>query len=101
MPAITTHVLDTSIGRPVAGVPVSLEVLRDRLWVSMGQGETNEDGRLKLVEAASLATYRLTFTFGTEVFYPEIVICFVMRDERHHHIPLLLNPFGYSTYRGS
>jgi 5-hydroxyisourate hydrolase len=101
MPAITTHILDTATGRPAAKVPVNLEVLRDRIWVLVAQGTSNEDGRLRVLENATPAVYRLTFKLAADDFYPEIAIQFTVRDDRHHHIPLLLSPFGYSTYRGS
>lgn len=115
MSAITTHVLDTSRGRPAAGVPVTLE-RRDRAgdsWASIGHGQTDADGRLRTLMAADLALqpgeYRLTFDTHTYFaahavrgFYPAIVIHFeVAAGETHYHVPLLLAPFGYSTYRGS
>jgi len=100
MSAITTHVLNTALGMPAAGVPVSLEVWRDE-WALMVRTETNADGRARLAEDAAEGRYRVTFALGDEAFYPEIAIQFMLRDGRHHHIPLLLSPFGYSTYRGS
>lgn len=100
MSAITTHVLNTATGSPAAGVPVTLEVWRLE-WVVLTTTETNADGRARLSEDAPLGRYRVTFTNGEDAFYPEISIQFMLRDERHHHIPLLLSPFGYSTYRGS
>ena len=114
MSAITTHILDTSRGRPAVGVPITLEVLlAEAGWELIGQGETDSDGRLKglLPEGHDLkeGVYRLTFdtasyfaSQGTESFYPEVKIVFVVRNSsEHYHVPLLLNPFGYSTYRGS
>ncbi len=114
MSAITTHVLDISKGRPAGGVPVRLEIRRDAGgWEQLGAGETDADGRLRtlLPEGFVLeaATYRLTFDTGlyfgaqgVEGFYPEASIVFVVRDPaQHFHVPLLLSPFGYSTYRGS
>jgi 5-hydroxyisourate hydrolase len=100
MIAITTHVLNTATGAPAAGVPVTLEVWQQD-WTLLSRTVTNEDGRARLVEEAALGRYRITFTIGVEAFYPEIAIQFTVRDARHHHIPLLLSPFGYSTYRGS
>ena len=100
MSAITTHVLNTATGAPATGVPVTLEVWRQD-WTLLSRTVTNEDGRARLVEEAALGRYRITFTIGAEAFYPEIAIQFTVRDGRHHHIPLLLSPFGYSTYRGS
>ena len=116
MSAISTHVLDTSQGRPAAGVAVTLEIARDGdadSWEPHGGGETDADGRVKnlLPAGAALAAtrYRLTFDTGAyfaargvESFYPSVAIVFRVRDaSQHHHVPLLLNPFGYSTYRGS
>lgn len=114
MSAITTHVLDTSRGRPANGVPVTLEIQTDAGgWKSVGGGETDADGRLKNLMppgvSLEVATYRLTFDTavyfsaqGTEGFYPQVAVVFTVRDAtQHHHVPLLLNPFGYSTYRGS
>jgi 5-hydroxyisourate hydrolase len=113
MSAITTHILDTSLGRPAAGVHVVLEFHSSDSWVEIGRGTTDDDGRVKslLADAQPLAvgTYRLTFeTKGyfdarkIESFYPHITISFVVGDpNQHYHVPLLLNPFGYSTYRGS
>jgi 5-hydroxyisourate hydrolase len=63
--------------------------------------ETDTDGRARLYEDAPVGRYRITFTLPPDAFYPEISIQFLLRDTRHHHIPLLLSPFGYSTYRGS
>ena len=106
MAGITTHVLDTAKGKPAPGVGVTLEVFRDR-WQAVGGGETDADGRLRtLIDAASVeaATYRLTFATGAynSGFFPEVVIVFKVTDPaQHYHVPLLLSPYGYSTYRGS
>ena len=109
MSTITTHVLDTARGRPAAGVAVRLE----RAGEPLGRGETDADGRLRTLLAAGAAVepgrYRLVFDTGgyfaragIEGFYPEVAIDFEVRDGgEHHHVPLLLSPFGYSTYRGS
>lgn len=113
MSGITTHVLDTARGRPASGVPVVLEIRSSGGWREIGRSETDADGRVRrlLPEGAPLAadTYRLTFDVGryfasqgVEGFYPEAAIVFVVRDAaQHHHVPLLLSPYGYSTYRGS
>ena len=116
MSAISTHVLDTSLGRPAAGVPVALEIAADDdpgRWQPHGGGTTDADGRVKhlLRAGAALAdgAYRLTFdtgayfaAHGVESFYPSVTVVFRVRDaSQHHHVPLLLSPFGYSTYRGS
>jgi 5-hydroxyisourate hydrolase len=112
MSGITTHVLDTSRGRPAAGVPVTLE-RSDEMgsWTLLGSGRTDEDGRLRtlLATAPSAGTYRLTFdtrtyfeAIGVAVFYPRVAVTFCAADgEGHYHVPLLLSPFGFSTYRGS
>lgn len=105
---ITTHVLDTAKGRPAVGIDVVLE-LRDRdRWVTLGKGKTDADGRvatlLPVEHGLTLGTYRLVFAVGAwqEGFFPEIVLTFRVTDpEEHYHVPLLLSPYGYSTYRGS
>jgi 5-hydroxyisourate hydrolase len=114
MSPITTHILDTSQGRPARGVAVRLERLGDgREPRLIGQGATDGDGRLRdlLPAGAPLeeGVYRLVFETGAyfgqqgvEAFYPEVAVVFQVRDAgQHYHVPLLLNPFGYSTYRGS
>jgi len=112
MSAITTHVLDTSTGRPAAGVPVTLEKQAADGWQSAGQGVTNQDGRItNLLAGSQLAagTYRLTFDTAAyfraknqQAFYPQVQVMFTVGDAgQHYHIPLLLSPYGYSTYRGS
>jgi len=114
MSAITTHVLDTSRGRPASGVPVVLEIRAPGGdWKVIGRGETDDDGRLNGLLPADMpledATYRLTFDTGAyfssqniENFYPLVTIVFnVSARGEHYHVPLLVNPYGYSTYRGS
>ena len=113
MSAITTHVLDTSRGRPAAGVPVTLEAKGGGGWTLVGRGATDADGRLRDLAPADFhlteGEYRLTFdagayfaAAGVEGFYTEVVVAFVVRDAgSHYHVPLLLSPYGYSTYRGS
>lgn len=114
MSAITTHVLDISRGRPAAGVHVVLEMrVAGGGWREIGRGVTDGDGRLRDLLAEEFApeegSYRLTFdaeTYfaaqGAQGFYPEISVAFVVRDAgAHYHVPLLLSPYGYSTYRGS
>ena len=102
MAGITTHVLDTAKGRPAQGIPITLEILRAQ-WEVVGRGVTDADGRLRsLTEGIALerATYRLTFK--TDGFFPEVAVTFRVEDPaKHYHVPLLLSPFGYSTYRGS
>ena len=113
MSAITTHVLDIASGRPASGVPVVLEFDSAGSWKEIGRGQTDEDGRLKDLLAADFnlggGTYRLTFDTsryfsaqGTDSFYPKVSITFIVREAtQHYHVPLLLSPYGYSTYRGS
>jgi 5-hydroxyisourate hydrolase len=108
MSTLSTHVLDTSVGRPAQGIHVVL----DRDGIILGSGVTDADGRVPALPAArSLpeGEYRLTFDVvhyfklsGRESFYREIAISFrVGNGDEHYHVPLLLSPFGYSTYRGS
>ncbi len=111
---ITTHVLDVGRGRPAAGVPVKLErALPDGGWEMLGQEKTDQDGRAARLfpVAASLqrGTYRISFdtaaywrALNVSGFYPSVAILFhVGSESEHYHVPLLLSPFGYSTYRGS
>jgi 5-hydroxyisourate hydrolase len=109
--AVTTHVLDTSRGCPAAGVPVVLERAVDAGWQAIGRGTTDADGRIGdlLSSTPGEGRYRLTFdtdayfdAIGETGFYPEVSVTFVVSSgEEHYHVPLLLSPFGYSTYRGS
>ena len=114
MSGITTHILDVSIGQPAAGVAVKLDrQAGDGGWVPVGVARTDGDGRARdLVtdgKSMMVAIYRLTFDVGQyfsaraiESFYPEVTIVFSVSDaSQHYHVPLLLSPFGYSTYRGS
>jgi hydroxyisourate hydrolase len=112
MSQITTHILDTSIGQPAVGVVVSLEERRNGKWDEIGHGTTDSDGRIGDLISQDVApgpgVYRLIFNTGDyfavqdkECFYPRVVILFETKDSSHYHVPLLLNPFGYSTYRGS
>ena len=104
--SVSTHVLDSVAGRPAAGIAVRLFVGEDLL----GEGVTDRDGRCRLTENATAAgTHRLVFATGPwfaeqgrDAFYPEVVLVFVVQQPgEHHHVPLLLAPFAYSTYRGS
>lgn len=100
---LTTHVLDTARGVPASGVPVTLEALKGGVWTPLAQGKTDADGRcpgLLKPGVLALGLYKLRFDVKTP-FYPYVEVVFEVRDERHHHVPLLLSPFGYSTYRGS
>lgn len=110
---ITTHVLDTSLGRPAAGVGARLEIQEaDGSFRTIGHGTTNADGRIAdLLEPGRLdpGVYRLIFEVDAyfaatdrKAFYPHVPIVFrIEAPEEHYHVPLLLSPFGYSTYRGS
>jgi len=111
---ITTHVLDVARGKPAAGVTVILEMRHQKDWIPIGRGSTDANGRLmSLTEEnhpVSPGTYRLTFDTGSyhrdqgiaSPFLPEVKILFnIDEGDEHFHIPLLLSPFGYSTYRGS
>ena len=114
MSPITTHVLDTARGRPAGGVQVQLESGDGAGgFVLLGRGATDADGRCQtlLPDQHRLApgVYRLRFDTGAwfaaqglEAFFPSVEIVFELKTvERHYHVPLLLSPFGYSTYRGS
>src|SRR5258705_6484 len=102
---ISTHVLDTSKGRPAANVKITLEFDRGGFDV-VCVGKTDNDGRLRLVEKPEAGTYRITFETGEyfqgETFFPVVAITFDVGDAaQHYHVPLLVSPYGYSTYRGS
>jgi 5-hydroxyisourate hydrolase len=113
MSPITTHVLDTARGRPAEGVAVVLERCGAAAWAELARGTTNADGRLAdlLADGAAVpaGTYRLRFDtagyflrHGVRGFYPEVQVIFqVGASGEHYHVPLLLSPYGYSTYRGS
>jgi 5-hydroxyisourate hydrolase len=108
MGTLSTHVLDTSLGQPAPGVSIVLETLTGG---RLGAGTTDADGRLAAIgpELLAVGDYRLRFDSGayyegsgTPSFYPEISIAFTIADATaHYHVPVLLSPFGYSTYRGS
>jgi hydroxyisourate hydrolase len=113
MSQITTHVLDTSIGKPAQGIQIVLEQPNaDGTWSVIGKGQTNSDGRLPTLLHNDMVLepgiYRLVFDTapyfkaqGVKAFYPSVSIAFETTDKSHYHVPLLLNPYGYSTYRGS
>ncbi len=116
---LSTHVLDATTGRPAAGVRVRLERADDTGWAPAGEGTTGPDGRLRLrlsgdpdnpaAGGSEPGVYRMTFGSGAyfqargcATFYPEVSITFEMTERaEHYHVPLLLSPFAYSTYRGS
>lgn len=109
---ITTHVLDTSIGKPGKNITIRLQRITGEAWQTVAQGVTNADGRIadllppsKILKAGN---YKMVFdtagyftTQGVQGFYPAVEIQFTVFDDQHYHVPLLINPFGYSTYRGS
>ncbi|MFF0449842.1 hydroxyisourate hydrolase [Streptomyces sp. NPDC004609] len=125
--SVSTHILDTSIGRPAAGVAVTLSARTGpgAEWVPLGDSSTDADGRCKDLPALPRGTTGVRLVFGTEayfltqqaeaqqdapanrdsgagpVFFPEVAIAFAVVPGEHYHVPLLLNPFGYSVYRGS
>ena len=103
MPTLSTHVLDTAHGRPAGGIPVQL---RDDDGRTLAEALTDDDGRVSSLGGDLPAgVYTLRFEVSAHQpggFYPEVAVTFTVADgERHYHVPLLLSPFGYSTYRGS
>lgn len=122
--SVSTHILDTSAGRPAGSVAVHLSARggRDAKWTVLGTSKTDADGRCKDLPIPPEGTTHVRLGFGTEayflakragegkdapgpgdgeVFFPEVEITFAVRPGEHYHVPLLLNPFGYSVYRGS
>jgi 5-hydroxyisourate hydrolase len=110
---ISTHVLDTARGRPASAVAVQLLRQQGKNWIEVAGGETDPDGRLPSLLAGAASpgpgAYRLTFDVGgyfdrqgVTSFYGVVTIDFIVRDgDSHYHVPLLVSPYGYSTYRGS
>jgi 5-hydroxyisourate hydrolase len=108
---VTTHVLDAVSGRPARGVAARLEALRGETWEGLAEGLTDDDGRIADFGPADLdpGSYRVWFGVGDyfaaaeqSCFYPEVTIAFQIADPaQHYHVPLLLSPYAYSTYRGS
>ncbi|MYW66687.1 hydroxyisourate hydrolase [Streptomyces sp. SID8379] len=125
--SVSTHILDTSIGRPAEGVAISLAARAgsDAAWAALGGSATDADGRCKDLPALPEGTTHVRLDFETEAyfvkkqadaqqdapanrdsdttgaFFPEVAITFAVKPGEHYHVPLLLNPFGYSVYRGS
>ncbi|MGW5863186.1 hydroxyisourate hydrolase [Streptomyces sp. NPDC055239] len=129
--SVSTHILDTSVGRPAEGVTISLTARsgRDAEWVALGGSATDADGRCKDLPALPEGTTHVRLDFEVEqyfstnqhsdtkkqaeaqqdaprvrdsgAFFPEVAITFAVDPGEHYHVPLLLNPFGYSVYRGS
>jgi 5-hydroxyisourate hydrolase len=110
---LSTHVLDTQRGRPAAKVPVRLDRYDGRTWRPLAEALTDDDGRLGDLPGGgtelTAGVHRLRFGtgpyfagLGVETFYPEVCVIFEVADPaEHHHVPLLISPYGYSTYRGS
>jgi 5-hydroxyisourate hydrolase len=108
---VTTHILDTGTGRPASGVKATLEAKSATGWQEIGSGTTDADGRIKNLgpEQVEAGTYRISFETGsyfgeqgTETFFPSVELTFAVKDPaEHYHVPLLISPFAYSTYRGS
>ena len=108
---VTTHVLDATSGRPAADVEVTLERHAGQSWQLVTSGRTDTDGRIAEFGPADLepGVYRVSFAVGAyfaahdqPTFYPEVVIMFTLDEkDAHYHVPLLLSPYAYSTYRGS
>jgi len=109
MSSITTHVLDTTRGRPAAGIPVTLDFqVSDQEWTQLGKGITDADGRVRTLTDPSAqlikGIYQLTYDLESYQpgFYPHVILVFRVDDpNEHYHVPLLLSKFGYTTYRGS
>ncbi|MEU3930841.1 hydroxyisourate hydrolase [Streptomyces sp. NPDC029044] len=124
--SVSTHILDTSVGRPAGGVAVHLSARAGRAadWQALGGSATDADGRCKDLPALPEGTTHVRLDFAVEpyftdkqadaqqdapanrdsgvgVFFPEVAITFAVVPGEHYHVPLLLNPFGYSVYRGS
>lgn len=106
MSHLTTHILDATAGTPATGVTVALT---DAAGAAIATGTTDQDGRLALgPDQLAPGDYALRFdtgpyfaAAGTPAFYPSVTVAFTVADSRHYHVPLLLSPFAYSTYRGS
>lgn len=110
---ISTHVLDTSIGRPAAAVSVDVYRRDGDDWTPVGRGFTDGDGRIKTLldpdAQPAVGTFRIVFEIAqyfsarrVESFYGQVIVEFNVRDSAaHYHVPLLVSPYGYSTYRGS
>lgn len=121
MASLSTHVLDAALGQPAAGLSVRLDTATEHGWTTLAETRTDEDGRVREAfasvdlgdaaeEGGATGRYRLVFdTAGyfaargvKEFFYPEVAVCFTLSDAAaHYHVPLLLSPYAYSTYRGS
>ncbi|MDZ4663056.1 MAG: hydroxyisourate hydrolase [Pseudomonadota bacterium] len=106
---ISTHILDTSKGVPAAGIPVKLRFRNGDSWAELAVGKTNSDGRCSFECEIAMGIYKIVFEVEEylkkqtkDYFYSKVPVVFKVTDVgRKYHVPLLLNPFGYSTYRGS
>lgn len=106
---ISTHILDTSLGRPASNVIVDLEISDGSKWIHLESHPTNQDGRIVFQSPPQAGAYRLTFQIeayfkknSLPIFFTSAPVVFTIQDTmRKYHVPLLLNPYGYSTYRGS
>jgi 5-hydroxyisourate hydrolase len=112
MSQVTTHILNTTLGKPAEGVTITLYAKEGQEWQKIARGITNKDGRIpdliKTDVVLPLGEYKINFDIKpyfaaqkTASFYPTVDIVFEISTTEHYHVPLLLNPFGYSTYRGS
>lgn len=110
MRTLSTHVLDAVTGRPAAGVRVALARRAQGAWTELATGTTDNDGRVRdlVPDGLTDGDHRLVFdtaawfaATGTTGFYPEVAVVFTVSEDRHLHVPLLLSPYAYSTYRGS
>lgn len=111
MATLSTHVLDTARGRPATGLVVTLARRDGDGWAELASATTDDDGRVARLDPAdgiAPGDYRLRFgtgdwfaAHGITGFYPEALVVFTVADDSHHHVPLLLSPYGLSTYRGS
>lgn len=110
--SVSTHVLDTGEGRPAAGVAVRLAVAvgDGGEWAGHAESRTDQDGRCRDLPVLPPGARAARLAFGTgdyldrrgrSAFFPEVTVVFAVRPGEHHHVPLLLSPFGYSVYRGS
>jgi 5-hydroxyisourate hydrolase len=107
--SLSTHVLDATTGAPAVGVGVRVETQHGDHWHAGPEHRTDQDGRVGVFDSPAPGIHRIRFDTGAyfaargvEAFYPEVAITFVVKDaEGHYHVPLLLSPFAFSTYRGS
>jgi 5-hydroxyisourate hydrolase len=104
--SLSTHVLDATTGQPASGVTVRLESWTDDGWTEAAQRITDADGRIGDLGHPAAGRHRITFDtgeyFAGATFYPEVSVVFLITDpDQHHHVPLLVSPFAYTTYRGS